>query len=358
LLSISTLTFNPYTAYSIFDYICYATYYMAQQVSPQFMYSIPQKDRDAFEFYYNQTAGENLPVTPEYTWDQFEHHGYAPFAETSGNTLQDLDDLGEGLIPNYHERVDTYPAMLDAFKGRPIEGILHHTELGKAALINCAHPTLASPLLVARAIIEASSPDIRERLNIVFGIFPTVFKYDLGGKAVSPVAIARSEGNVLITAARTPSNDTTDESLQKWQKLQRATFKTVMPQKTKPKPAGQLGEIIVLCTTGQRVKKGVVLRPDGDLSYLHGQTTWNVGIHDTLLGPQLKSPVWMQVDPVPMNIREGHKGDLDIHTANRRVCELSGMIGVTYTYESRLTQTLRHGFHTRQHSGTNQLHLG
>lgn len=297
------------------------------------MQTIPFANRQPFAFYYNQATNQNLPIEPEYTWDQFEQNGYAPFLETEQNTLASFDELADKLIPNTRTWHNQTPPMLTAFMGRPIEGILKAVDAGELVFVNSAHPTLASPIPVTRAIIEAAGPQIREKLFVVYGGLPTVFRYNLGGEILSPVGIARSLGNVMLTAAKTPSNETTNASTELWQNTQRAVFKDKLSELS----LNGAGAIIVLCVTGQRVKKGHVLRPDGHLNYLHGHKMWNVGIHDDLLGPELISPVWLQVDPAPLHV----KSDAEVHQSNRRTCELSNHDNVKISYESHFDQTRR-----------------
>jgi hypothetical protein len=139
----------------------------------------------------------------------------------------------------------------------------------------------------------------------------------------------------MLTAAKTPSNESTSEAVQSWQQTQRSVFKQVFEEITLPKH--NLGSIVVVCVTGQRYKGGPVLRPDSSLAYLHGRDLWSVGIEDNLLGPEIVSHVWMQVSTEPVSV---HK-DADVHESNRQTCELASHGNIVFPYEGRLAHTRR-----------------
>ncbi len=328
---------------------------MAEALDPAFLLEIPFKDRSAFRFYYDQTSTEHLPLKPEYTWDQFAAAGYAPFQENDDYNLAQFDELAGNLIPNYRERVESIPPMLSTFDGRVAEAIHHQIDIGKAAIINTSHPSLASPILVTRSIVEALGPDIRKQIYIVYGLLPTVFKYELLGSPLSPVSVARSLGNTMLTAAITPSNETVDRNVAEWQVVQRRAFKTLFEEVTAKQSADKQGAIVVVCVTGQRKKAGPVLRPDGKLDYLYGKDLWSVGIQDSLLGPQITSTVWMQADAAPTYVQRAS----DVHTSNRRTCDLASHGDVTFDYETHTQQTKRMVLRRRErNTGAGILHLG
>jgi hypothetical protein len=309
-------------------------------------------ERSAFAFFYGLTQKEGIDAQPAYTWDQFDN-GIAPF---NGVPIELFDDTIEqmGIIPNYSAKtvsqMDEYVTpMTEALMG-PFIRSLHAARVTTGARVIGNHPSLPSPLLLARAIAAAYqatyNEDIRSDLYSVFGAYPTVMNYSLGsGESaikLSPVDIGRTLCNVVLTAPRTDSTKTDDPAANDWMNKTRAQFKICNRDISTP------GKIALVHPSGRRAYRrsdGVVVEylPDGGLEYITDVVvpTFCVGIDDALLiNPQSAfSTVSLLGDPRPRRLTK----DKQVRAAMAHCAVLATSADTDYRLETLRDQAMRTG---------------
>ncbi len=261
-------------------------------------HNVTPSDEAAFKFFYEQTAKEGIAVQPEFAWAQF-HGGIAPFNYQS---LELVDALAGGLIPNYTkqslEENNAYPAVpvLDSLS----EGFINNLNKARgnmAIRVVGIHPTLASPLLYARAIGAGFDKyldiDIREQLHITYGAYPTTMRYDFGHNiTASPTDIGRTLGNIMLTAPRTDNTITKDELVNSWMTKTRQEFRL-----NNHNVLQKAGNILIVIPSGRRGVHSKATRPpylhkeflpDGKIDYItdYDNPTFVMGVDDKLLVDQ------------------------------------------------------------------------
>ena len=263
-------------------------------------HEVPERDRLPFAYYYGQAPSNALP---EWTLGNFDR-GILPYDSYPGYDLDMVDSLAESLIPNFKKRAYGLPAVLDVVK--PVaENITESLEVG-SLLASSNHPSMVSPIIVARSIIEAmqpTQPDISERIYITYGMLPAVFKYNLSGIEVSPIGIAASLGNVAVTAAISDSN--MQPELREWQSIYRELYKANIA-----KLLAEPGNVVVTALNGQRdisFNGGLsrngrrINQPEGGLDIFTQPNAQfiNFAIYDHLLEhpTDIASPVQLYVNP-------------------------------------------------------------
>lgn len=316
-------------------------------------------DRASFKFFYDITQKEGLDTLPSYTWDQFEG-GVAGF---NGISLDFIDDLvvKPNLIPNYTPEsteaarlVDNEP-MLDALGGPFIKSIHRHRQEGAVRVIGI-HPSMATPFLMARSLISAYQheydEDIRNRIHIVVGAYPTVMSYEIdlgdGEKIeISPVDIGRSLGNLVLTAPKTANTETDHEEVTEWMSATRANFKIVNRE-----ILSEPGNILIVHPAGRRGVRSKSTRPpfvhtehmpDSNLGYITSipVPTYAVGVDDNLLNnaSSPRSVVNMQGDHRPYFPTT----DKEVIEVLRRSAELASHGDTKYKLEGKIEQLKRLG---------------
>jgi hypothetical protein len=258
-------------------------------------FGVSPSEKAAFNFFYSQTAKEGLPITPEFAWAQF-HDGIAPFNE---KTLDEFNKIAALLVPNYSTETS---AVNNIYPFTPLdqsisEGFIRNLETArveKSARVIGIHPTLASPLVYARAIgmgyERYLGTDIRPNIYITYGAYPTTMKYDYGEKfRISPIELGRTLGNVILTAPKSDNTLTEDEMVIEWMTATRSTFKMRNHDAlTEP------GNIVIVIPSGRRGESSKAkinpkyhkeFLPDGSITYItdYDNDTFVMGVGDTLL---------------------------------------------------------------------------
>lgn len=268
--------------------------------------AVPEADRHMFA-YYNLQAPEGS--VPEWTWDDFDR-GIIPANRYANEAADDdrydldrLDQLAGMLIPNYLQRAEGLPPVMDSakFLAEEMAEKLKHGSI----LLVANHPTIVTPIILGRAAIEALKPgipDIQKRIYVALGVKPTVFKYDFGEfGTVSPVGMVSAVGNVAITAAVSDSN--TQPELKKPQERFRNLFKGNMAD-----VLSRPGNVVVVILNGQTdvpytkfdANARKIHLPEGGLELFDQPNVWmvNASVYDTLLeGDDITSPVQMYFHP-------------------------------------------------------------
>lgn len=298
----------------------------AAELTPFFEeHEVPEESREMFAYYLMQ-APEG--ARPEWTWHRFDR-GIAPYGsyhsdDTAQNyDLDKVDFYGKLLIPNYEKRTDGITAVLDATK--PLaEDMAEVLERGSLLVVS-NHPTIVTPMLTARSVVEAlrkGIPDIQERLYITYGVLPTVFEYNFGELGtVSPVGMATAVGNTALTAAVSDSN--IQPTLKKAQEPLRNWYKgNVADLLSHP------GNIVVVVPNGQRdvrfssfnPKARKIHHPEGDLEVFEqpGAHMVNIAVFDHLLEDPNKigSPVQMYPDTRIRRVTKRLLSEANVFQAN------------------------------------------
>ncbi len=268
-------------------------------------HEVPTADQYMFAYYSLQAPAASVP---EWTWNAFDRgivpfNGYAAAKGSDQYDIGKLDGLADLLVPNYRKPAEGLPAVLDSAKYLAGE-MADKLEHGSILLV-ANHPTIATPIILGRAAVEAlrpGIPDIQERMYIALGMKPTVFKYDFGefGSA-SPVGMVSAVGNVAITAAVSDSN--TQPELKKPQERFRNLFKgNIADALSRP------GNIVVVILNGQTdvpytkfdANARKIHLPEGGLELFDRPNVWmvNASVYDTLLeGRDISSPVQIYFHP-------------------------------------------------------------
>jgi hypothetical protein len=258
-------------------------------------FGVSPSEKAAFNFFYSQTAKEGLPITPEFAWAQFQD-GVAPF---NGKTLEEFNETATLLVPNYNAESS---AINNVYPFTPInqsisEGFIRNLErarVEKSARVIGIHPTLASPLVYARAIgmgyERYLDTDIRPKIYITYGAYPTTMRYDYGDKfRISPIELGRTLGNVILTAPKSDNTLTDNEMVDEWMTATRATFK-MRNHDVLTEP----GNIVIVIPSGRRGERSKAkinpkyhkeFLPDGSIRYItdYDNDTFVMGVGDTLL---------------------------------------------------------------------------
>ncbi len=225
---------------------------------------VPMNDRMAFAYYNLQAPLNSLP---EWTLPYFDR-GILPQGGYGDFDLDKVDLFGGLLVPNYAKRAEGLPPLLDAAK--PLaDTIIEGLKTG-SFFVSSNHPTLPTPILLARPIIEAVKdeiPDIQKRIYITYGMLPVMFKFDFGYAELSPAAFAAGLGNVAVTAAVSDSN--MQPHLQGWQSVYRNLYKANISSLL-----AEPGNIVIAALNGQRdvafskfnKKARIIHQPEGDVS--------------------------------------------------------------------------------------------
>ncbi|CAN5378660.1 hypothetical protein BH10PAT3_BH10PAT3_6500 [soil metagenome] len=270
---------------------------------------VPERDHVPFAYYYSQAPTN---ATPEWTLDQFDR-GIMARGSYEGYDLDKVDWYGRLLVPNYSEKSGGLSPVLDAAK--PLaNSMIEALETG-SILASSNHPTIPSPIVTTRSVIEAlkpSIPDIQDRIYITYGFLPVTFKYKFGPLEISPVGFATGMANLAITAAISDSN--LHPELQEWQSRYRGLYKANVASKL-----AERGNIVITALNGQRdvafggkfsPKARRINQPEGDLSVFaqRGAKFLNFAIFDHLLedAGNPGSPVELYANPrlVPVTVDE------------------------------------------------------
>lgn len=269
-------------------------------------HGVPEDDQLPFA-YYNLQAPSNS--RPEWTLPYFKE-GILAYGGYGDFDLDKVDFYGEMLVPNFRRRANGLSPLLDAAK--PLtETIIEGLQTG-SFLVSSNHPTLPTPILKARAIIEAVKdevPDIRQRIYITYGMLPVMFAFDFGVAELSPAAFAAGLGNVMVTAAVSDSNMRPE--LQSWQNIYRDWYKANVAHLL-----SQKGNVVVAALNGQRdvafssfsPKARMIHQPEGDISTFvqTGAQFINFAVYDRLLEDPMgiASPVEIYANPRVVPITE------------------------------------------------------
>lgn len=272
--------------------------------------AVPDEQRLLFA-YYNLQAPPNS--VPEWTWQFFDRGlaKYGTYSDLPGDKrfdVEKVDALGELLIPNFSKRSDGLSPLLDAYKPLADE-MTERLEAG-SLLVTANHPSLVTPILLARSLAEAlgpNIPNIEDKLTITYGILPTVFEFDFGELGrVSPVGIATAIGNTAITAAVSDSN------LQPELKEQQTVFRDLYKANIEYLLSTP-GNIVVVILNGQRdvafssfnKRARRINHPEGDLDLFDSRFAYlvNAAIYDTLLSHPVNIGSPVQIIP-EMRIRQ------------------------------------------------------
>lgn len=308
MLSISSLPLLRNATYSIFKHVCYYEYVVSQQenlllpnsADPRELAvyeTVPEHDRQAWlTFVRSAHMREAIGIAPVYTFDQFEE-GVAPHVE---GFIEGLDDMvrtgigGVALIPNYHNSITiakgahelTLQPVLEAFKGS--ETLLRTNLRHGPVCIVAPHPSLATPYVVSRSLIETMGQEFAHRIYIVIGPRPTVMQFELYDPRqkriveISPMQIGRTLGNVALTGPDTDSARN-NVSLEAWLKILRRNFLRQLDSIMEPT---EENNVIIYCPAGRIAEHGTEFRVDGSFDYLlkyPQASVWPVGVYDTLL---------------------------------------------------------------------------
>ena len=320
---------------------------------------ISASEEAAFRFFYNQTVKEGMPVQPEYAWTQFDN-GVAHF---NHQPTDEFDKIASLLVPNYtiesSEEHDVYPFV--PIEQSLTEGFIRNLDRArqeKSTRVIGIHPTLASPLVYARAIglgyEKYLDTDIRENVYITYGAYPTTMKYDYGEDyIISPTDLGRTVGNVLLTAPKSDNTKTEDEMVQEWITATRSTFKL-----RNHDILSEPGNIVIVIPSGRRgVKSSAKVFPlvhkeflaDGSIDYItdYDNDTFVMGVGDSLLvdANNPSSLVHVAADHIPFNI----KSRKDLRDALVRSAMLASTRRDVYAVEGSNDQRMRQGKKIAKH---------
>ena len=261
--------------------------------------NVPIRDQLPFAYYNLQAPPNSLP---EWTLPYFDR-GVLPQGGYGDFDLEKVDGYGSLLVPNFAKRSHGLAPMLDAAK--PLaDTIIEGLKTG-SFLVSSNHPTLPTPILIARSIIEAVGdeiPDIQKRIYITYGMLPVMFKFDFGVAELSPAAFAAGLGNVAVTAVVSDSN--MQPKMKDWQSEYRNFYKANVASWL-----ASAGNIVILALNGQRdvhfssfnKKARMIHQPEGELDAFvqAGAQFVNFAVYDKLLEDpvQIGSPVEIYANP-------------------------------------------------------------
>lgn len=269
--------------------------------------SIPDNDKAAWN-YFTISNRESVNTKPAYTWDEFVEgyaghmHGLIPILDS----VVGGDGNNKPLIRNYREPLMEGELVVDPMLGS-LEAIWpkieKQLESSNVALL-CNHPTLATPYLVARALIDAAGEEIASRIHIILGPYPTVMEFELGGMAIKPVLLGRALSNLILTGPDTDSvRSKGNEELVAWLKIQRRHFWNNLNSLLSED--NEQNSILIICPAGRRMSGSREYRVDGTYDYLTGHNkngarrlaVLPVGVFDRLLTSQTDPSSYVRIKP-------------------------------------------------------------
>lgn len=289
------------------------------QILESYPDSASQQDIAAFEYLYKQsTAKERVGVVPEFTFDQFTNGvathipGMIPIVDAVGS-VESPPDSGNLFIPNFKNSftVETtrgnefkLPSMLSAFDD--VFETLEEERKKSLIVMLAPHPSMATPYLIARALIEKYGANFAPKINIVIGPRPASFSYQISDMTVSPVGLGRALSTLHLTGPNTESTRNAPPEVQEWIKERARTFKDNISDIAEPASDGD-NDIIIWCASGRTAEKTPVgttkeFRSDNleFLASLGHVGILPIGVYDNLLGDNSTpgSPVYMRPDTI------------------------------------------------------------